>query len=524
MQVLCTKCGKSVVCGCGSPSSVSGVSHSCAKKKGALWIHVTDDQGNAIKEAPAKKDKVEKPTDKSGISSFDPLDSGRYEVDFGTLGGELPKLYDPPPGPTKQEVKIADGEIAYVAYELKRKAALKVKVHKKGEPATVFGDATVSIVTGLETKPDKTTAGSTGVADFERVSAGEYTLKAELKPDDAKDFFTSIDFSKVTLKLTLDPGDDKTVPVEVEKKAWIAVRLEDTKGNVLTDVTVKITLPDGTEKTEKLTPDKLGPDGGYKAVYFPSGKCKVSFPEIDRDLWERVPGPVPSGSPTFQARAARKVPPSDGHPIAAGDCTWSLAALYEVPAEVIWNEPKNAALKDKCKNPNTLLPGEKIVIPDIRVGEVADLDPEACHRFRVKDVPRRMKVRFVHGGKAVPDTDCVVKITGTTDQKPRTSDGWIEFGIPADATEATIEAAGLGLGKYTLKLGHLPPVDSILGVQQRLANLGYYAGPKDGAKSDKFDDALKAFQKSSGLPATGSTGTGEVDQNTKDALVAACGA
>jgi hypothetical protein len=87
----------------------------------------------------------------------------------------------------------------------------------------------------------------------------------------------------------------------------------------------------------------------------------------------------------------------------------------------------------------------------------------------------------------------------------------LEQEIPADAVdgEVTIFPFPDDLSDpgytFTLKLGHLDPIDEDSGVDARLINLGF--GPQDTEDSEWSDDdrgeALKAFQDKFGLEVTG---------------------
>ena len=57
------------------------------------------------------------------------------------------------------------------------------------------------------------------------------------------------------------------------------------------------------------------------------------------------------------------------HIVEQGDCFSSIAKEYGFLEETLWNHPANAALKEKRTNPNVLLPGDIITIPDRVSGE-----------------------------------------------------------------------------------------------------------------------------------------------------------
>jgi peptidoglycan hydrolase-like protein with peptidoglycan-binding domain len=67
--------------------------------------------------------------------------------------------------------------------------------------------------------------------------------------------------------------------------------------------------------------------------------------------------------------------------------------------------------------------------------------------------------------------------------------------------------------EFPLKLRHLDPANTVTGIQQRLANLGYDPGPIDGILGPETRAALANFQLDYGLPRTG-----QPDEDTIKAL------
>jgi hypothetical protein len=57
-----------------------------------------------------------------------------------------------------------------------------------------------------------------------------------------------------------------------------------------------------------------------------------------------------------------------------------------------------------------------------------------------------------------------------------------------------------------VQLGHLDPVHELSGIQARLNNLGFHAGPVDGIDGPLTQDAIKAFQERQGLVVDGIAG------------------
>ncbi len=237
------------------------------------------------------------------------------------------------------------------------------------------------------------------------------------------------------------------------------------------------------------------------------------------------------------------------HTVQPGDCILSIAHEYHLPWEKIWNHPDNADLKNKRKDPNVLLEGDVVHIPD-PVQKTISVPTGARHRVVVKRqvVKLRMRVVVDLGPKPAPApppapppadrrniteedpppdnsarTDEARKnlaykltIDGVTIEGTTDGDGYIDCEIPARAHSGQLVLAP-GTPDETevaLNLGHLDPVTEITGVKQRLRNLCFDCGDLTPEENDDLATALRAFQAKRGLSVTG-----KIDQATRDDLV-----
>ena len=197
-----------------------------------------------------------------------------------------------------------------------------------------------------------------------------------------------------------------------------------------------------------------------------------------------------------------------------GDCLNSLAKKCGFSDYAkLYRHSENAAFREKRPNPNIICPGDILFIPDRSVQEIPCATDQR-HRFTLteKKVYLRLCLQDdLHN--PYPNTKYRLRVeeldyAGTTD-----STGMLHQEIPADAVDGEItifpfpdDLSDPGY-TFTLKLGHLDPVDEDSGVDARLMNLGF--GPTDtdtddsGSEDDGRGEALKAFQDRFGLEITG---------------------
>ncbi len=75
-----------------------------------------------------------------------------------------------------------------------------------------------------------------------------------------------------------EAGEDKEKPT-----AWIEIRMTDMDGKPVTGRAYRIVLADGETAAEGTLDDK----GGARIEGIEPGNCKVTFPGLDQDAWEK---------------------------------------------------------------------------------------------------------------------------------------------------------------------------------------------------------------------------------------------
>jgi hypothetical protein len=200
------------------------------------------------------------------------------------------------------------------------------------------------------------------------------------------------------------------------------------------------------------------------------------------------------------------------HKVKSGDCITSIAQQYGLPWDKLWNHGDNSDLKNQRKDPNALLPGDVVVVPDLTVKEETR-GSDSKHKFKVKGKVK-LAVRFQTEGQ--PKKNRAYKLfidgrqlaTGNTD-----GDGFVRATIPPQAVSGKIilTEEDNTEGTYEFALGTVYPLDTDPGVKSRLLDLGFDVG-------DDLKEAISAFQSKMKL-----TVNGTLDAATKDKLKEAFG-
>lgn len=184
----------------------------------------------------------------------------------------------------------------------------------------------------------------------------------------------------------------------------------------------------------------------------------------------------------------------------------------------LWNHPKNALLKQKRHNPNTLVPGDVLFIPDKQQRQVSRSTGNT-HHFAISAPRVRLRIVLLIEGREPKQAECWWDAPGKNDTLYSDGDGLIEQEIPVTLAngdlrvydpESTYESAPM----FHAKVGYLYPVEEPQGQMARLHNMGYYLGPEGQIDPYAFRSALEEFQCDYGLPVSG-----KCDASTRQRLV-----
>lgn len=279
MPPPCTTCGEDMteqtiyVCTqkhVGKGPKIGNATQSCPLAKGAIWVHVANDDDKGVPGIPVTSPGPGsgKDTDDKGFAPFDPLDeASSYAVTIGPLPEGLESKYFLPEIITATGIPVSKGQITSVEFKLDSATDLKVTVKLAGKDAFVPGVKVTVTGPSSETTlatPDQTTP-EEGIVTFARLrkSAG-YKVKIELTETDQKKY-EIIDAD--TQFADVGPGKKNAVTFELNLFTWIKIQLRDKAADALTDLEakklaqpsakVKIKLLDGTLEEQPVSEDKI---------------------------------------------------------------------------------------------------------------------------------------------------------------------------------------------------------------------------------------------------------------------------
>jgi hypothetical protein len=167
------------------------------------------------------------------------------------------------------------------------------------------------------------------------------------------------------------------------------------------------------------------------------------------------------------------------HTVAEDEHLPRIAAKYGFPSmETIWNHPQNEKLKNLRKDPNILFAGDEVFIPDLETKQL-DAETDKRHRFELSLAGLELHVKVndlgfqpIHGEASLTEASGNIAM--------RQKGDIFEADVPPDAAKGVLD---FPLSKtqrqrpsITLQIGRLDPLDTLSGQQQRLNNLGYFAG------------------------------------------------
>lgn len=180
----------------------------------------------------------------------------------------------------------------------------------------------------------------------------------------------------------------------------------------------------------------------------------------------------------------------------------------------IWDHPQNGDLKRKRANPNVLMPGDVLFIPD-KQNKQEKAPTGAAHVFQIKRTKLILRLAVLDfDNRPVANADCELEVEGRKYSLKTDAKGKIEQAIEPASEKGVLRIPSLEM-EIPVKVGHLDPADEDTGWRQRLINLGYHARPLGDDNEAKLRQAIEEFQCDQGLKVTG-----DLDDATKTKLKA----
>ncbi len=196
------------------------------------------------------------------------------------------------------------------------------------------------------------------------------------------------------------------------------------------------------------------------------------------------------------------------HVVQPGECLSCIAAAHGMIWQKLWDLPENRPLRDKRKDPNILLIGDIVFIPE-KDTTSATSPSEQLHNFKLVQSGARLRLRFLLQDVPRANAPYRLIVDGIPRQGKTNADGVLFESIPPGAVAGTVEFPQGTTGVkaiYEILFGGLDPIDEIDGIQQRLFNLGFDPGPIDGILGPLTKGAVSAFQKDNELQVDGIAG------------------
>ena len=192
------------------------------------------------------------------------------------------------------------------------------------------------------------------------------------------------------------------------------------------------------------------------------------------------------------------------------DTITKIAAAFQFDDfQDIYDHPNNADLRDKRPDPNLLVAGDEVHIPQRPDPVTHQLPTDDYHEITVPILRQTLRFRF-HPHAEAPYDGLQYELKAGLQTFEGVVNGVIEHQVSAKLHVATLTVFGIGdeaqTVRWTLALGHMDPVETTRGYQARLRNLGFGSDPIDGIHGPKTRAAVRAFQRFADLDIDGIVG------------------
>lgn len=196
------------------------------------------------------------------------------------------------------------------------------------------------------------------------------------------------------------------------------------------------------------------------------------------------------------------------HVVRPGDCLVSIAASYGLAgSDALRSLAENASLLARRPNHCVLEPGDIVALPE-RATDGQRYARRRDNRYRVTAPVTELRLRL----RVTEPVRYVLSVAGHRFFGVTGPEGEIVHAIDATATQgellvwpASAPSAERAEGRaivIPLRIGHLDPISTPRGLQQRLRSLGYDVGAIDGVVGPRTRRAIERFREDAGLATT----------------------
>jgi len=196
---------------------------------------------------------------------------------------------------------------------------------------------------------------------------------------------------------------------------------------------------------------------------------------------------------------------STDHVVRQGEHLTQIAEKYGFSYKALWDHAANAQLRKLRGNPNVLMPGDVIHVPDKRPKTESRATGQT-HKFKKGS---KLMLRLAlkdFGNEPLANAKCQITIDGVSQPLQTDGNGRIEFEVSPQATSAQLTFTDPAIPfdlTVPIQIGHLDPVTEVSGQRARLSNLGYITRPLAEVDDVYFQHAIQEFQCDFGLPVNG---------------------
>ncbi len=199
------------------------------------------------------------------------------------------------------------------------------------------------------------------------------------------------------------------------------------------------------------------------------------------------------------------------HIVESGEHASGIAVKYGYQSfEPIWKAAENADLREVRKNPQVLLAGDDIYIPERKTKKFS-VTTGQNHTFHVTRARLELRLRLLTSqGKPAGGLSVMSRVDKVETASDTTGAGDLTIVVSPQSTFATVEittaeAEGERLPlELVFAIGGLDPIDEVFGAKSRLSNLGYLtSAPDDPFADEELELAVEEFQADHDLTITG---------------------